>query len=52
MKITITETRTETYIEADERELKESRPLADSLYGLLHRISMAYDPQGEGERDE
>lgn len=48
MKITITE----TYIEANERELKESRPLADNLYGLLNRICKAYDPQGEGERDE
>ena len=48
MKITITE----TYIEANERELKESRPLADNLYGLMHRILKAYDPQGEEERDE
>ena len=48
MKITITE----TYIEANERELKESRPLADNLYGLLHRVLKAYDTQGEGERDE
>lgn len=48
MKITITE----TYIEANERELKESRPLADNLYGLLQRISKSFDTQGEEERDE
>lgn len=48
MKITITE----TYIEANERELKESRPLADNLYGLLQRISKSFYTQGEGERDE
>ena len=52
MKITMKTTITETYIESNERELKESRPLADNLYGLLNRIAMAQDPQGEGERDE
>ena len=55
MKIKITE----TYIEADARELRESNTLADNLYSMLARCFQSKEPfddevedEEDGEQDE
>lgn len=55
MKIKITE----TFIEADARELRESQTLAGNLAALLNRCLQSHEPfddeveeEDEGEQDE
>ena len=48
MKIKITE----TYIEADARELRESNTLADNLTKMLGKCFQSHEPFADEEEDE